>query len=302
MHDQANELRNLIRETAAHPASASPRRARRVVITSGKGGVGKSNLSLNLAIALAQRGRRVVLLDADLGLANLEVLCQLDCPYNLSHVLCGARELSDVLVSGPAGVRILPGAGGISSLADAEPSLRRALLAEFDELEAGSDELLVDTGSGLHRAVREFIVAADRPILVATPEPTAITDAYAVVKALAADRQRIAWRLVVNQADSPAEAQHVLDRIGTAARRFLGIAVPSAGFVPADPHVPAAVRRRRPVILEYPACPASCAIRHLAEWLTSESCLETHPTPKRTNPRPPLFAPVAQRLRRAAAL
>lgn len=302
MQDQANGLRHLIRETGGGSEEPPGHRARTLVVTSGKGGVGKSNLSLNLAISLAQRGRRVVLLDADFGPANVDVLCQIQGPYNLSHLLTGARKLSEVLVPGPAGVRIIPGARGVRDLADAARGAPASLLEELDGLEEETDDLVVDTGSGLHRTVREFIVVADLPLLVTTPEPTAVTDAYAVIKSLAAQEPPLCWHLVVNQASSPGEAHEVLDRIGAACRRFLGITVPAAGYVLADPHVPAAVRRRRPVILEYPACPASRSIGRLAEWLTSESCPVHTSTRNRVEPMPRFFTRMADHLRRVAAL
>jgi flagellar biosynthesis protein FlhG len=253
--DQATSLRTLVRER---------RRASVVAITSGKGGVGKSNIAVNLAIQLASAGKSVVLLDADLGLANADVLCNIDLPYNLSHVIARKRELADVLVKAPGGFELIGGASGLARMADLSDYDRQRLITALGELEERADIILIDTGAGISPNVLSFTRAADDVLVVTTPEPTAITDAYAMVKVISREQSHRRISLLVNQVRGAAEAGVVHDRISKVARQFLGVSVLDAGFVVADDQVPAAVRRRTPFVLSSPKSPASLCIAQLA--------------------------------------
>jgi flagellar biosynthesis protein FlhG len=253
--DQATTLRTLVRER---------RRASVVAITSGKGGVGKSNIAVNLAIQLAGAGKSVVLLDADLGLANADVLCNIDLPFNLSHVIARKRELADVLVKAPGGFELIGGASGLARMADLTDYDRQRLISALAELEERADIILIDTGAGISPNVLSFTRAADEVLVVTTPEPTAITDAYAVVKVISREQSQRRISLLVNQVRGAAEASVVHDRISKVARQFLGVSVLDAGFVVTDDQVPAAVRRRTPFVLGSPKSPASVCIAQLA--------------------------------------
>jgi flagellar biosynthesis protein FlhG len=255
VHDQAAALRSLAR---ARP------RATVIAITSGKGGVGKSNVAVNLAIRFARSGKDVVLLDADLGLANADVLCNVDLPANLSHVIARKRELRDVLVQAPGGFRLIGGASGLSRMADLNDDDRRRLLDALAELEHQTDIIIIDTGAGISANVLSFTRAADHVLVVTTPEPTAITDAYAVIKVVSRDPGNRRINLLVNQARSPGEGRIVHDRIARVAKQFLGATVFDAGHVMSDEAVPLAVRRRVPFILSTPQCPAAQCITRLA--------------------------------------
>lgn len=261
--DQAAQLRSLVK------TAQSRRRASVVAVTSGKGGVGKSNIAVNLAILLSSAGKEVVLLDADLGLANADVLCNIDLPANLSHVISRKRELKDVLVKGPGGFSLIGGASGLARMADLSDDDRQRLVDALEVLEEKADIILIDTGAGISPNVLTFTRAADHVLVVTTPEPTAITDAYAVIKVITRresafpdDNRRIS--LLVNQARSPGEARVVYERIAKVARQFLNVAVYDAGFLPADEQIPAAVRKRQPFVLASPRCPASLSITQLA--------------------------------------
>lgn len=256
--DQATRLRSLVREH---------RRASVIAVTSGKGGVGKSNVAVNLAIKLSAAGRNVLLLDADLGLANADVLCNLDLPYNLSHVITRKKDLQDVIFKAPGGFRLVGGASGLARMADLSDHERQRLVDSLGELEATADIILVDTGAGISPNVLSFTRAADNVLVVTTPEPTAITDAYAVIKVMTRDEVTGRVSLLVNQAHSPAEAQAVHERISRVAKQFLQVSVLDAGYLPSDENVPMAVRRRMPFVLANPRCPASMAIGQLAARL-----------------------------------
>ena len=270
-HDQATLLRSLAagRGTAAAAAAAARPRATTIAITSGKGGVGKSNVAVNLAIRFAKSGRDVVLLDADLGLANADVLCNVTLPANLSHVIARKRELCDVLVPAPGGFRLVGGASGLARMADLPDAERARLVDVLAELERQADIILIDTGAGISPNVLGFTRAADHVLVVTTPEPTAITDAYAVIKVVSRDPGQRRISLLVNQARTPAEGRLVHDRIARVAKQFLAATVYDAGHVLRDEAVPTAVRQRVPFVLAQPACPAGQGITQLAMRLES---------------------------------
>lgn len=263
-----------VRERPAHPAPVAPiRLARSVAVASGKGGVGKTSVCVNLAVALARRNLRATLIDGDLGLANADVLCGVSPRGHLGHVIRGERALEDILLDAPGGFRLAPGAGGVADLADLDAVSLGRLIGEFGRLESTSDVLVIDCGAGIGRGVMGMLHAADLALIVVTPEPTSMADAYAMLKCLALDAgargEAPRAALVVNQASSGAEAAQVSGRIGAVARRFLGFAPEVAGWIPMDDAVRAAVRSRTPVALCSPQAPASRAVVLLADALTT---------------------------------
>lgn len=287
MSDQADMLRQLVRarEGPAPPADSPPMpTARSLVFTSGKGGVGTSNIALNLAIALGEQGQRVAIVDADFGLANLDLLCGLAPGCDLGDVLVGGRPLSDAIVPGPGDIRILPGAHGTRTMADVLADAPKRLAKELAELETGTDFLLIDAGSGLGPAIATIAAAADAVVLVTTPEPTSVADAHATLRRFG---RPASLRVVVNQAHSNAEATDCLARIAASSRQFLGMVVTPLGYVRSDDHVPRAVRARKPFLTAYPNSPAARGVRRLAETLVEER----RPRP----PRPGFFASLSAR-------
>jgi flagellar biosynthesis protein FlhG len=264
LQDQATQLRSMM---SRRPTASV------IAITSGKGGVGKSNIAVNLAIQFATVGRDVVLLDADLGLANADVLCNIDLPFNLSHVISRKKSLQEVLVEAPGGFRLVGGASGLARMADLTDVDRQRLVDALAELERQTDIILIDTGAGISPNVLAFTRAADQVLIVTTPEPTAITDAYAVIKVVS--RQSIPGMpsrqlsLLVNQARSRAEARVVQERIAKVAKQFLGVTVLDAGYVLHDEQVSNSVRRRQPFVIANPRSPASQCIAQLAVRLES---------------------------------
>jgi flagellar biosynthesis protein FlhG len=273
MPDQADGLRRLVDQRsgsaiAADPAA--PTMARSLLFTSGKGGVGTSNLALNLAIALSEYGQRVVLVDADLGLANIDLLCGLAPECDLGDVLLSNRPLADAIVSGPGEVRILTGAHGARALPEALAGAPERLIAEFAELEAETDFLLVDSGSGLGPSIAALAGAVDAAVVVATPEPTAMADAHAALQRLRRTTDRPTFRVLINQAGSVAEAAECLERLTASCRQFFGMVVTPLGHVRADPCVPRAVRLREPLLTRYPRAPAAKDVRRIARQLIEE--------------------------------
>jgi flagellar biosynthesis protein FlhG len=247
------------------------RRARVIAIASGKGGVGKTNLAVNLAIAMSRLGKRTILIDVDIGLANADVLLDVHPRFHLGHILSGEVAPLEALVPTDSGVLLLPGSTGTVSFSDLDENERRFLVESFRQLEEYADYLLVDTGAGISRNVVQFARSAGEVIVITTPEPTAITDGYAMIKTVCREKGCGRIRLVVNLATDRVEAGRVAERIRMVSQRFLGLEVENLGYILADDRVQAAVRRRRPFILESPRGPASSCVRQICDRLLSET-------------------------------
>ncbi|MEM8739362.1 MAG: MinD/ParA family protein [Planctomycetota bacterium] len=270
--DQAATLRGLVNQyqqaaPAAPRPAAAPRLAQTIAVTSGKGGVGKTSMTVSLAVQLARLGRRVVLLDADLGTANADVICNLSAPRTLAHVVAGTCELEDVVVDAPGGFRLVPGASGLANMANLSAHQHDRLQAQMRRLESSCDVLLIDTGAGVGPNVLSFCAAAQRVLVVTTPEPTSITDAYAVIKTITHQTTAPDLRLLINMTRDEAEARAVFSRISGVCQRFLNLSPGYAGHVVADPRVPHAVRQRRPFVLDAPQTKASACVLSLAHRL-----------------------------------
>ncbi|AUW94965.1 MAG: MinD/ParA family protein [Sulfobacillus thermosulfidooxidans] len=271
MADQAQRLRQWIREKSLKAQETvleeRAQGSRVVAVTSGKGGVGKSQLTLNLALALAQRGQRVVILDADLGLANINILMGYEPSFTLWDVVQGAATLTDVMQKGPLGIRIIPGASGISALASLDPVEISGIIEGFQELESECDWLLVDTGAGIAANVLAFVLAADEALVVSNPEPPALADAYGLIKAVWEAKGHVALKLVMNRSTTAQSGEEMAMRIVTLAMKVLDQKVEFMGTVHEDPHAKRAISRQEPLLLLYPASPAATDIGHLADRL-----------------------------------
>ncbi|MCB9848452.1 MAG: MinD/ParA family protein [Phycisphaeraceae bacterium] len=253
------------------------RSARVIAVASGKGGVGKTNICVNLASAFADLGCRTVLLDGDLGLANADVLCGINARGHLGHVIDGARTIEEITIDAPGGFRLVPGAGGLARLADIDDRRRTQLIEGLATLDADADVVIVDCGAGVGANVIAFTLAADCTLAVTTPEPTAMADAYGLLKSVAmafrhrgavlAPEQRQIIAMCINQARDRAEAASVLKRMQGVADRFLGVRIIDAGWIPEDPAIPDAVRRRTPLLVCHPKRPASQRLRLVARDL-----------------------------------
>lgn len=257
--DQAEGLRNLARSRTTD--------ARVVAVTSGKGGVGKTNISVNLALALSQLGKKVVLIDLDLGLANADILLDVTPRYNLSNVISGRRTIEEVLIPAAGGILVVPGASGVERLANLNELERMTLLRSFETLHQIADIIIFDTGAGISRNTTSFLSAADDIIVVTMPEPTAIVDAYAVIKMLAAEPDHGDLFILMNLTSSRQEAERFANGIAVTANKLMNAYVEKLGYVLTDPRVPAAVRQRRPFLHAYPSSPASVCIRAIAKKL-----------------------------------
>lgn len=262
MANQANHLRDYVREHRG--------RGRVLAVTSGKGGVGKTSISVNLAVALAARGARTILLDADLGLANVEVLLGLNSLYNLQQVIQGERTVSEVLVKGPGNIQVIPGSSGIARIADLGPKARERIISGLDEVQGAADFIIIDTMAGIGQNAVAFAAAADEVLLVATPEPSSIVDAYAMMKTIYQMRDDAYVRLVVNMALNEQQGQAVAQKLSHVAKSYLGRQLGYLGYLPRDPHVSRGVMQTHPFFLRFPNAPVSRALEDVAARLNNE--------------------------------
>jgi len=253
----------------------SERKTRIITVTSGKGGVGKTNLSVNMALAFARMGKKVVVMDADLGLANVNVMLNMIPKYNLYHVIKKQKTIHEILVETEYGISIVAGASGFSQIANMGDQERHDFINELDTL-SFADIIIIDTSAGVSSNVLDFIAAADDAIIITTPEPTAITDAYGIIKIIAMeyDGLNIGLKLVVNRARGAAEARSVAERMTNIAGQFLNLKVDYLGFIYDDQAVPNAVRQQKPFMIVDPKSKASLCVQHLVERMDKSKLVE----------------------------
>ncbi|MDR1440673.1 MAG: MinD/ParA family protein [Clostridiales bacterium] len=285
MNDQAENLRRAIdglkkmrmpdlgmaaaAAEAAPVAGRMPRAgpARVFTVTSGKGGVGKTNVSANLAIALSQMGYKVAIIDADFGLANVEVLFGAMPKFKLADAMRSERTIAEIICDGPSGVKFISGGTGVEELVRLDPEQVASLLTGLSDVDMEFDVVIIDTGAGLSDTVLSMSLAADEVILIATPEPTSVTDAYALIKMLSARDRGKTIRLIVNRAETPAEAEEVTAKLAKVAARFLELDLRRLGYILNDPLVVRSVKQQTPFLIGYPKSRASTCTRDIAARL-----------------------------------
>jgi flagellar biosynthesis protein FlhG len=254
----ARSQRELTAMVSHHPIKV-------IAVTGGKGGVGKTNLSVNLSIALAELRRRVVLMDADLGLANVDVLLGIKAQYTLADVLDGGKSLREVLLNGPAGIKVVPASSGIQQMASLSTREHAALIHAFSDLSDQLDVLVVDTAAGISDTVVSFVRAAQEVVVVVCDEPSSITDAYALIKLLNAEYGVFRFRVVANMTRSTQEGLHLFAKLNGVCERFLDASLQYIGHVPFDENVRKAVQKRKALMEFAPRSKAANAVRALAQ-------------------------------------
>lgn len=236
-----------------------------IAVTGGKGGVGKSNVAVNMAIALSEMGRRVVVLDADLGLANIDILLGISSNKTIEDVLTGECSLREVMVEGPGGIKVVPASSGTQKLSMLTTSEHAGLIQAFSDINDELDVLIIDTAAGISDTVMSFARAAQEVVMVVTDEPTSITDAYAQIKLLNRDYGIFRFRIIANMVKSPQDGQALYSKLVKVTDRFLDVAMQFVGSVPSDDHVKRAVQRQKAVLEAYPRSKASTAIKGIAK-------------------------------------
>lgn len=265
MDDQAENLRKMMQKNRN---TDERKKTRIITVSSGKGGVGKTNIAVNLGIAYAQLGRKVIVMDADLGLANVNICLGIIPKYNLFQLIKKQKTMRDIIIDTNYGIQIVAGASGFSKIANLNDDERHFLIEEMDTL-SYADVLIIDTGAGVSQNVLSFIVASDEAIIVTTPEPTAITDAYGIIKIIATEinNPALELKLVVNRVVSITEGRKVAERVINIAGQFLNIKVDNLGMVYEDLIVPQSVRKQTPFIVLDPTSKASVSIKHIVSRL-----------------------------------
>lgn len=241
------------------------KRTRIITVASGKGGVGKTNVSTNLAISYAAMGKKVILMDADLGLANVNVVLGVIPKFNLYHVIRKQKQMGDILMDTDYGIQIVAGASGFAKIANLSADERQNFIEELYHL-SHADVIIIDAGAGVSNNVLAFVGAADEAIIVTTPEPTAITDAYGIIKIIATeiDNLNLGLKLVVNRVKSVTEGKKVSERVINIAAQFLNLKVDYLGYIYEDPTVQQAILKQRPFLVLDPKCKASICINQIA--------------------------------------
>lgn len=259
MHDQAEQLRERLQR------SANGRPTKLITVTSGKGGVGKSNFTLNFALGLMEKGQKVVLFDVDLGLGNLDVLMGISPKKHLLHLLEPNKSVWDIIERGPNGLEFIAGGSGFTQILQLDDGKLQTLFDRLDVLHGYADTIFLDTGAGISKESLRFMLSADEILLVTTPEPTAITDAYAVIKMIHSKNPQAKIRMIINRVNSFREGKNTADKLNMVAKRFLDMELETLGFMPDDVSVSKAVKQQRPFLLSHPQSQAAKGIRELVE-------------------------------------
>lgn len=269
MHnDQAAGLRAMQMRNHSESKVNSERKSkpvRVIAVASGKGGVGKTNVSVNLGVSLSKLGNRVLLMDADMGLANVDIMLGLQTKYNLSHVLDGEKTLKEIMVSAPGGLRIIPAASGVKRMAQLTPMENAGIINAFSELDGILDVLIVDTAAGIADSVVSFCRAAQEVVVVVTDEPASMTDAYALIKVLSREYKLKNFKLLANMARSEKHGKMLFDKFSQVCEQFLDVSIDYLGTVPFDHDLRAAIQKQSPVTIANPMSESAKAFRKIAQ-------------------------------------
>lgn len=259
---EMNETKELANRSGMETGSDKTPLTKVITITSGKGGVGKTTVSVNMAIVLAKLGKKVLLMDGDLGLANVNVLLGIVPEHNIYEVFRGKKKIKDIIISTHYGIDFIAGANGIAQLANLSDEQREFFLKELEELN-GYDYLLIDTGAGIGNNVLGFLKSADEIIIITTPEPTAITDAYGMIKSIVVNKTDKKIKLIINEVESAVEAKKVADRLIEISAQFLKVEIENLGFIYKEEEVLKSIRNQRPLVVVYPNAKSANCIFHI---------------------------------------
>ncbi|HBQ24772.1 MAG TPA: ATP-binding protein [Syntrophomonas sp.] len=274
MNNQADKLRQMaldVKNQIEKEMAQEFKHTRVIVIASGKGGVGKSTLALNISLSLCNRGKKVILMDADLGLANIDIMLGLLPKYNLHHMIQGKKNLKDIIISGPGGLSIIAGGSGITELANLGDNSLKKLLVELGKLDGEYDYMMIDTGAGISKNVISFLLSANDIIFVTTPEPTSMTDAYGMVKTIARKSTDKTFYLIVNRVVDNIEGILVAEKFKLVCEKFLNLHINILGYVVNEPLIGEGIKRQSAFIDIFPRSQAAKNINNIASNLISSN-------------------------------
>ena len=259
LYDQADGLRRIV----------NPKPVKIIAVSSGKGGVGKTNVSVNLAVSLAKQGQEVLVLDADLGMANVDVLLGLNPAYDLSHVMRGERTLEEIIVEGPSNIKIIPASSGMGNMANLSQAEQMGLINAFSDLSCAVDTLIVDTGAGISSTVTNFCRASQDIIVVVTDEPASITDAYAFIKVMSKNYNVGKFHVLANMARDPHEGRELFMKLSKATDRFLDVILTFMGTIPYDEKLRKSIQHQKAVVSAFPRSPSSLAFKRITKQVNN---------------------------------
>ena len=259
LYDQADGLRRIV----------NPKPVKIIAVSSGKGGVGKTNVSINLAVSLAKQGQEVLVLDADLGMANVDVLLGLNPAYDLSHVMRGERTLEEIIVEGPSNIKIIPASSGMGNMANLSQAEQMGLINAFSDLSCAVDTLIVDTGAGISSTVTNFCRASQDVIVVVTDEPASITDAYAFIKVMSKNYNVGKFHVLANMARDPHEGRELFLKLSKATDRFLDVILTFMGTIPYDEKLRKSIQHQKAVVIAFPRSPSSLAFKRITKQVNN---------------------------------
>ena len=239
-----------------------------IAVASGKGGVGKSNFTVNAAIELSRMGNRVMILDADLGLANVDILLGINPKFNLSHVIKEEKDIKDIITETEYGIKVIASGSGVKELVNLSNQQRARFIEKISEIEDMVDILLIDTGAGISKNTLSFMYAADYSIVITTPEPTALMDAYGLIKVSSSNKSTVPLKLIVNMVNTKEEAKEIASRVILLSRRFLNIFVEPYGYIYRDKNVLSSVMAQRPFSIMHPSTKATLCVKEIAEKIS----------------------------------
>lgn len=262
-------LNNLLDQAAGLRNIARTKPVKVIAVTAGKGGVGKSNVSVNLAVALAQQNKKVLLLDADLSLGNIDIMLGLHNKYNLSHVIQGLCDLSDIVIEGPCGIQVIPAASGTEFMAQLSPAEHAGIINAFNELTDDLDYMIIDTAAGISDTVLSFTRSSQELIVVVCDEPTSLTDAYALIKVMSKRYEWTHFHIVANMVRNVKDGRELFNKLFRVSEQFLEVHLDYLGAIPFDESVHRAVKKQKPVLISYPDSIASHCLKEVAENIES---------------------------------
>ncbi|MBE6071772.1 MAG: MinD/ParA family protein [Clostridium butyricum] len=269
MLDQAESLRKLVSNKNNELSKKQTSSMKIITVTSGKGGVGKSNFVVNLAVTLQKKGKKVLIFDADLGMGNDDVLLGLYPKYNIFDIIFTTKKIEDIIIEGPCGISLIPGGSGLNKVQELDEKEKQLFLKELDSIEE-YDYLLMDTGAGVSKDILSFISASEELIVITTPEPTSLTDAYSLIKATDHFKLQTKAKIVVNRAFTKEEGQETFNKMLRAVSRFLEIDIDYLGCILDDRKLVQSVRAQKPFVLLYPNCDATKNIEEIAKKIIGE--------------------------------
>ncbi len=272
--DQAKELRSLL-NNYKNTNNKNNINSRVITISSGKGGVGKSSFTINLAMYLASFNKRILVIDADFGLANIEVLLGVRPEYNFYHMLKGEKNISEIIVDTKYGIKLISGGSGLKELSNINSSEIKYFIEQFEYIDEIADIIIIDTGAGISSAVTNFLMASDENIIVTTPEPTSFTDAYTLIKIIKEQMPEMEKiNVVINKTDDKYEAERIYSKIAHVCKKFLSIDVINLGDIPLDTNLVRAVKQQKPAIISFPESDYSIAIKEIGKRILNENYIE----------------------------